>query len=88
MNIRIRHLSDRLKDQRIELEVSSEAKKYLAEAGYSPVYGARPLRRVIQNEVETGLSRMIVAGEVAEGGKVVVDVKEGRIEMRAEEERE
>ncbi len=86
VDLQLGYLSDRLKDQRIELEVSSEAKKYLAEAGYSPVYGARPLRRVIQNEVETGLSRMIVAGEVAEGGKVVVDVKEGRIEMRAEGE--
>ena len=86
VDLQLGYLSDRLKDQRIELEVSSEAKKYLAEAGYSPVYGARPLRRVVQNEVETGLSRMIVAGEVTEGGKVVVDVKEGRIEMRAEGE--
>jgi ATP-dependent Clp protease ATP-binding subunit ClpB len=88
VDIQIRYLMDRLKDQRIELEVTDAAKKHLADVGYSPVYGARPLKRVIQNEVETGLSRMIVAGEVAEGAKVVVDAKAdggGGVEMRVEE---
>ena len=82
VDIQIGYLVDRLKDQRIDLVVTDAAKRHLADAGYSPVYGARPLKRVIQNEVETGLSRMIVAGEVAEGARVVVDAKEGRIEMR------
>jgi ATP-dependent Clp protease ATP-binding subunit ClpB len=82
VDIQIGYLMDRLKGQRIELVVTDAAKRYLADAGYSPVYGARPLKRVIQNEVETGLSRLIVAGEVAEGARVVVDAVGEGIEMR------
>jgi ATP-dependent Clp protease ATP-binding subunit ClpB len=83
VDIQIGYLMDRLKDQRIDLLVTDAAKKHLADAGYSLVYGARPLKRVIQNEVETGVSRLIVAGEVAEGAKVVVDAKEdgGGVEL-------
>ncbi|HDN65418.1 MAG TPA: ATP-dependent chaperone ClpB [Methanosarcinales archaeon] len=84
VDIQIRYLTKRLGDRRIELVVSPEAKKYLADAGYSPVYGARPLKRVIQKEVETALGRLIVAGEVAEGAKVVVGVVDAGIEMRLE----
>ena len=86
VDIQIGYLTDRLKSQRIELVVSPEAKQYLADAGYSPIYGARPLRRVIQNEVETELGRVIVAGGVAEDARVVVDAKEGGgLEMRVED---
>ncbi|MBA1343581.1 MAG: ATP-dependent Clp protease ATP-binding subunit ClpX [ANME-2 cluster archaeon] len=84
VDIQIGYLMDRLKDQRIELVVTDAAKRHLADVGYSPVYGARPLKRVIQKEVETGLSRMIVAGEVAEGARVVVDAGDAGIEMRVE----
>ncbi|RLG31499.1 ATP-dependent chaperone ClpB [Methanosarcinales archaeon] len=84
VDIQIRYLTKRLGDRRIELVVSPEAKKYLADAGYSPVYGARPLKRVIQKEVETALGRLIVAGEVAEGAKVVVGAVDAGIEMRVE----
>ncbi|MCK4459805.1 MAG: AAA family ATPase, partial [Methanosarcinales archaeon] len=86
VDIQIGYLMDRLHDQRIDLLVTDAAKKYLADAGYSPVYGARPLKRVIQNDVETALGRLIVAGEVAEGAKVVVDAKAdgGGVEMRVE----
>lgn len=79
IDIQIKCLMERLKDRRIELEITDKAKGYLADAGYSPVYGARPLRRVIQNEIETELSRMIVAGEVMEGSKIVVDEEDGGI---------
>ncbi len=85
VDIQIRYLMDRLKDQRIDLLVTDAAKKHLADVGYSPVYGARPLKRVIQNEVETGLSRMIVAGEVAEGARVVVDEADGAIRITVAE---
>jgi len=84
VDIQIRYLTERLEDQRIELLVTDDAKKYLADSGYSPVYGARPLKRVIQKEVETALGRLIVAGDVAEGAKVVVDAKDEGIEMRVE----
>ncbi len=86
VDIQIRYLTERLEGQRIELEVTDAAKKYLADAGYSPVYGARPLKRVIQKEVETALGRLIVAGEVAEGARVVVDAGDVGIEMRVDGE--
>jgi ATP-dependent Clp protease ATP-binding subunit ClpB len=85
VDIQIRYLTERLEGQRIELEVTDAAKKYLADTGYSPVYGARPLKRVIQKEVETALGRLIVAGEVAEGARVVVDAVGEGIEMRVGE---
>ncbi|RZN39022.1 MAG: ATP-dependent chaperone ClpB [Methanosarcinales archaeon] len=85
VDIQIRYLTKRLEDQRIKLEVTNAAKKHLADSGYSPVYGARPLKRVIQKEVETALGRLIVAGEVTEGAKVVVDAGDAGIEMRVEE---
>jgi len=86
VDIQIRYLTERLEGQRIELLVTDAAKKYLADSGYSPVYGARPLKRVIQKEVETALGRLIVAGDVAEGARVVVDAKDEGIEMKVEGE--
>jgi len=75
VDIQIGYLTERLEGQRIDLVVTDAAKKYLADAGYSPVYGARPLKRVIQKEVETALGRLIVAGDVAEGARVVVEMR-------------
>jgi len=75
VDIQIGYLTERLEGQRIDLVVTDAAKKYLADAGYSPVYGARPLKRVIQKEVETALGRLIVAGDVAEGARVVVEIE-------------
>jgi ATP-dependent Clp protease ATP-binding subunit ClpB len=84
VDIKVADLIERLKEQRIELEITQAAKKYLADAGYSETYGARPLQRVIQNEVETGVGKLIVAGEVMEGSKVVVDADERRINIRTD----
>jgi len=84
VDIQIGYLTERLEGQRIDLVVTDAAKKYLADAGYSPVYGARPLKRVIQKEVETALGRLIVAGDVAEGARVVVDADGEGIEMRVD----
>ncbi|MBF6594225.1 MAG: ATP-dependent chaperone ClpB [Thermaceae bacterium] len=62
----------RLAEKRITLEVSPEALAFLAERGYDPIYGARPLKRVIQRELETPLSRKILSGEVQDGANVWV----------------
>jgi len=62
----------RLTEKRITLEVSPEALAFLAERGYDPIYGARPLKRVIQRELETPLSRKILSGEVQDGANVWV----------------
>ncbi|MBI2866257.1 MAG: AAA family ATPase, partial [Chloroflexi bacterium] len=71
-----------LKEKGIELEVAEEAKGILAEKGYDPVFGARPLRRAIQNMVEDELSEALLRGDFHTGDTVVVDAKEGRIVVR------
>jgi ATP-dependent Clp protease ATP-binding subunit ClpB len=70
VDIQVAWLQRRLEDRRIELEFSDEAKKLLAERGYDPVYGARPLKRVIQKMVETPLAKKIMAGEVPDGSRL------------------
>ncbi|MDX8401810.1 MAG: AAA family ATPase, partial [Mariprofundaceae bacterium] len=77
-------LRTRLAGQQIELVVSDEAKRWLARGGYDPVYGARPLKRFIQHEVETPVARMLIAGEAMPGGKLIVDVEGDRLVMRSE----
>jgi len=73
VEIQLKNLRARLADKRIGLELSAEALAFLAERGYDPVFGARPLKRVIQRELETPLSRKILSGEVGEGANVWVD---------------
>ena len=64
----------RLADRRITLELTDAAVAHLAEAGHDPVYGARPLRRYLQRQLETRLAKALVAGEVADGSTVTVDL--------------
>src|SRR5947209_4141945 len=73
VDLQLARLGSRLADRRLTLEFTDRAKDYLAERGYDPVYGARPLRRAIQQEVETRLAQLIVAGEVRDGGRVRLD---------------
>ncbi len=74
VEIQIRRLAQRLSEREITLELTEAAKDRLAEEGYDPVYGARPLKRVIQREIENALARRILAGEFGPGDTVVVDV--------------
>jgi ATP-dependent Clp protease ATP-binding subunit ClpB len=74
VDIQLEGLRRRLAERRISVEVGDAAKAYLARTGYDPVFGARPLKRVIQREVETPVARLIVAGKVHDGGAVRVDV--------------
>jgi ATP-dependent Clp protease ATP-binding subunit ClpB len=73
VDLQLRRLAARLAERRITLDVSRDAKAFLAEHGYDPQYGARPLRRAIQTELENHLSRMIIAGKAPEGSHVRVD---------------
>lgn len=75
VDIQMDWLRKRLQDRRLELEVSEEAKLLLARRGYDPVYGARPLRRVIRRHVETPLAKKIMAGEVPDGSRVHLGVE-------------
>jgi ATP-dependent Clp protease ATP-binding subunit ClpB len=79
VDLQIERLATRLEEKRITLELTPRAKDYLVDIGYDPTYGARPLRRAIQREVETPLAYKIVAGEIKEGDHVIIDFKEGRL---------
>ncbi len=79
VDLQLEDLRRRLAEQRIGLAVTEAARRVLAEAGYDPVYGARPLKRVIQQRVETPVARLIVSGRIASGGTVKVDAREGEI---------
>ncbi|HEX9078985.1 MAG TPA: AAA family ATPase, partial [Desulfuromonadaceae bacterium] len=70
-------LKERLRERHITLEISDEAMRFIAQAGYDPVYGARPLKRYLQHELETRVARAIIAGTVAEGGVLRVEVEDG-----------
>jgi ATP-dependent Clp protease ATP-binding subunit ClpB len=73
VGIQLEGLKARLAERRIEIELTDAARERLIHAGYDPAYGARPLKRAIQKEVETPLARKIVAGEIRDGSKVRVD---------------
>jgi ATP-dependent Clp protease ATP-binding subunit ClpB len=63
----------RLEERRIAIDVTDEARRLIARSGYDPVYGARPLRRFIQHEVETRIARALIAGTIAEGSAISID---------------
>ncbi len=85
VEIQLQNLLKRLEEKHITLEFTHRAKDYLADKGYDPAFGARPLRRAIQKEVETPLSVKILAGEVKEGNRVAVDLGERGLEFRVVE---
>src|ERR1700742_814117 len=74
VEIQLNRVRARLADRRITLEIGDEAKSHLVKVGYEPSFGARPLKRAIQREVETPLGRKILAGDVRDGDHVRVDV--------------
>ncbi|MCC7497631.1 MAG: ATP-dependent chaperone ClpB [Bryobacterales bacterium] len=78
VDIQLGGLRHRLEDRRIRLELTGAARQHLVRAGYDPNYGARPLKRAIQREVETPVARLIVKGEVEESQTVFVDYDAGR----------
>jgi ATP-dependent Clp protease ATP-binding subunit ClpB len=77
----VKDLHSRLAGEGIGLEVGKEAEQFIAREGYDPVYGARPLKRFIQQHLETPISRMIIAGEVSEGATVEVSVEDGMLKI-------
>lgn len=77
VDLQVASLQARLTDRRLTLEVSDAAKAWLAETGFDPAYGARPLRRLVQREIGDQLARALLAGEITEGDTVVVDRAEG-----------
>jgi ATP-dependent Clp protease ATP-binding subunit ClpB len=83
VDIQMGYLSQRLVDRGISLEVTPRAKSLLSELGYDPSFGARPLKRVIQQKIENGLADKILRGEIHEGEHVVIDAKGKTFTFRA-----
>ncbi|MDN4610408.1 ATP-dependent chaperone ClpB [Arthrobacter burdickii] len=76
VELQVRSLGERLRDRRLELDVSAAASEWLALTGFDPAYGARPLRRLVQREIGDRLAKGILAGEIVDGDTVVVDRQE------------
>ena len=79
IDLLIQALSKRLEDKQLSVELTDAAKQYVIDNGYDPVYGARPLKRFLQRNVETLLGRTIIAGDLSEGTKMVVDYQNGEL---------
>jgi ATP-dependent Clp protease ATP-binding subunit ClpB len=77
VEIQLGRLRQRLAERKIALDLTPAARDHFANTGYDPVYGARPLKRLLQKEIETALARKILAGEVKDGSRIVVDVGPG-----------
>ncbi len=85
VEIQLGRLRARLADRQMTLELSTAAVKELASRGYDPVYGARPLKRLIQHEIETPLSRLIIQGKALDGQTIVGDVVDGKFVLTTKE---
>ena len=77
VDLMVKELGDRLADQELSLELTDAAKQMVVDNGYDPVYGARPLKRYLQNYVETLTAKKILSGDVHAGDTIVLDVKDG-----------
>jgi len=83
VEIQLRYLRRRLADRDLTLELTDQAREYLANKGYEPLFGARPLKRVIQREIQDPLALQLLSGEIREGATVTVDVADGHLDFRS-----
>lgn len=82
IELALKEIQKRLDDRHITLEVTEEAKRHIADTAYSPVYGARPVKRYLQKNVETEVGRMIIKGVLGENAKVVIDTDDNGLTLR------
>lgn len=86
INLQLEDIKKRLDDRHVVLNVTDAAKEYIAESSYSPEYGARPVKRFLQKELETELGKLIIKDIIHEGSTVVVDAENGSLSIRVESE--
>jgi ATP-dependent Clp protease ATP-binding subunit ClpB len=84
VDVQLIRLRQRLEERKIELELTDKARDYLAERGYDPSYGARPLKRLIQRELETALGRKLLSGEIRDSSRVTVDADSRGLEFSSQ----
>ncbi len=82
VDLLLNEVRSRLKDRNIKIEITDKAKKFIANSGYDPVYGARPLKRYIQRELETRIGRSLIADEVSDGSLISIDIKDGALSIQ------
>jgi ATP-dependent Clp protease ATP-binding subunit ClpB len=82
VKLQVERLSRRLSDRKMSLRLSDAALDFLAEVGYDPVYGARPLKRAIQRELETQIAKAILRGDFSDGDTIFVDVENERLAFK------
>ena len=80
IDLQMADLNKRLRDKEITVELTDAAKAFIMDAGYDPIYGARPLKRYLQKSVETISARLILGGEVGERDTIVIDCVDGALE--------
>jgi ATP-dependent Clp protease ATP-binding subunit ClpB len=85
VDLQLGDLQKRLADLAVTLELSDEARVHIARAGFDPVYGARPLKRYLQHEVETRVGRALVAGEIPEGARLTLSLEKGELDIQLAE---
>jgi ATP-dependent Clp protease ATP-binding subunit ClpA len=79
VDLQIEEIQERLNEKNIKLKVAPKAKEYLSQKGYDPAYGARPLKRVIQNEILDELAMLIIEKKLPEGSKITIDTGNNKI---------
>ena len=84
VDLLVEDLRRRLRDRRLSLDLREPARAFIARAGFDPVYGARPLKRFLQHQLETRLGRALVAGHIEDGAKIVVDLLDGELVVHHE----
>ena len=84
VDLLVEELRGRLRDRRLSLELREPARAFIARKGFDPVYGARPLKRFLQHQLETRLGRALVAGQIEDGAKIIVDLEAGELVVRHE----
>ncbi len=77
----VNDLAKRLEERRIRIEITEEACKFIAKSGYDPIYGARPLRRFIQKEIETPIAKLIISGQAMDGALIKVDLADNKLKI-------
>jgi ATP-dependent Clp protease ATP-binding subunit ClpB len=81
IEIQLDRVRQRLAERKIELTLTDAAKQHLVEIGYDPAYGARPLKRVLQREVETGLAKRLLTGQITDGAHITIDYDDSSEEL-------
>ncbi|MCI7643473.1 MAG: ATP-dependent chaperone ClpB [Lentisphaeria bacterium] len=81
-DIQLKRFAERLQEQDIKLDVTAQAQEFLAKSGYDPAFGARPLKRFISKEIETPVSRMLIAGEILPGNTLQVESNGKKLEFK------